>query len=172
MTQAKGSNLTLPGRFFENLEQAVMLSRDLLAILNEERKAMVAMDMQALAELSARKENRLHRLNALDSLIAEMTGNLQPEAGKRAGLSGLIPLLGKEEGSKLKQFQKRIAGLREEISRCDQINRFFASDVQNYINDAISLITSAIADRPLYGRLAGLARKPSLNQPSLISREV
>lgn len=172
MRQAKENNLTLPDRFFANLEQAVTLSQDLLAVLSEERKAMVAMDMQALAELSARKENRLLRLNTLDSLIAEMTSNLQPEAGNKAGLSGLIPLLGKEEGGKLKQFQQRIAGLREEISRCNQINKFFASDVQKYINDAISLITSAIADRPLYGRLHGLARKASLNQPALISREI
>jgi len=162
----------LPAKFFETLEQEILLSQDMLAILSEEQNALVAMDMQALIRLSSKKENRLSRLQALDAMLAEMTAELRPEAPeKTTRLAALIPLLNPEEGGKLTQYRKKLTGLREEILSRNQINRHFAADVKTYLNDAISLITRGIADRPLYG-LTGLSRKPSLNQPSLISREV
>lgn len=162
---------SLPPRFFETLEQEVLLSQDMLTILQAEQKALVAMDMQALINLSAKKENRLSRIQALDSLLAELTQELRPApSDKTAKLATLIPLLNPEQGGKLAQYRKKLTALREEILSRNQINRHFAADVKQYLNDAISLITSGIADRPLYG--LGLSRKPSLSQPSLISREV
>jgi flagellar biosynthesis/type III secretory pathway chaperone len=163
---------SLPAKFFEVLEQEIMLSQDMLAILNEEQKALVAMDMQALIHLSAKKENRLSRIQALDAMLTDMATVLRPGAPvKTARLSALIPMLPREEGDKLSQYRKKLAGLREEILSRNQVNRHFATDVKKYLNDAISLITSSIADRPMYG-LNGMSRKPSLNQPSLLSREV
>lgn len=162
----------LPARFFETLEQEVLLSQDMLAILSEEQKALVAMDMQALIRLSAKKENRLSRIQALDSLLVNLAAELRPEASdKPARLAALIPLLPQEEGEKLGQYRKKLTGLREEILSRNQINRHFATDVKAYLNDAISLITSGIADRPMYG-LTGRSKHASLNQPSLISRAV
>ena len=170
-TQTTGQH-SLPARFFETLEQEVLLSQDMLSILSEEQKALVAMDMQALISLSGKKENRLSRIQALDSLLADLAAELRPETyDKTARLAALIPLLNTEEGAKLDQYRKKLTGLREEILSRNQINRHFATDVKQYINDAISLITSGIADRPMYG-LTGLSRKSSLNQPSLISRAV
>lgn len=165
-------NISLPARFFEILEQEVLLSKDMLAILREEQKALVAMDMQALITLSAKKENRLGRIQALDIMLAEMAEEIRPRAeGKPAKLTALIPLLNLTDGQKLDQYRKKLNGLREEILRGNQINKHFAEDVKQYLNDAITLITSGIADRPLYG-LSGISSKPSLRQPSLISREV
>lgn len=162
----------LPARFFETLEEEILLAQDMLAILSEEQKALVHMDIQALLRLSGKKENRLSRIQALDSLLTEMAGELCPESpGKTARLAALIPLLPPEEGEKLGRSRNRLAGLREEILSRNRINRHFAADVKKYLNDAITLITSGIADRPLYG-LTGLNRKPSLNPPSLLSREV
>lgn len=163
---------SLPGKFYEALEQEVLLSQDMLAILHEEQKALVAMDMQSLIRLSTKKENRLSRIQALDSLLAQMAGELRPGAPEKTPrLAALIPLLNPEEGAKLGQYRKKLTGLREEILSRNQINKHFASDVRTYLNDAISLITSGIADLPTYG-LTGRSRKPSVNQPSLISREV
>ena len=163
---------SLPARFFETLEQEVLLSQDMLAILHEEQKALVGMDLQALIHLSAKKENRLSRIQALDSQVAEMSKALRPDApGNTARLAALIPLLNPEEGKKLGQYRKKLTGLREEILSRNQINRHFAADVKKYLNDAISLITSGIADRPMYG-FTGRSKHASLNQPSLISREV
>ncbi|MDG4475837.1 flagellar export chaperone FlgN [Thiovibrio frasassiensis] len=162
----------LPAKFFEALEQEILLSQDLLVILNEEQKALVIMDMQALILLSNKKENRLSRLQALDSLLADLTRELCPEAkGKTARLGALIPLLSQEEGETLNLYRTKLSGLREEILSRTQINKHFAADVKTYLNDAISLITSGIAERPMYG-LTGRSKKPSLNQPSFISREV
>ncbi|OGQ98614.1 MAG: hypothetical protein A2505_07375 [Deltaproteobacteria bacterium RIFOXYD12_FULL_55_16] len=156
----------------EALEQEVVLSQDMLAILQTEQKALLNMDMQALILLSDKKENRLSRIQALDSQIAELTREALPEAaGKTTRFTALIPLLKPEEGEKLARYRKRLAWLREEILSRNQINRHFAADVKTYLNDAISLITSGIAERPLYGG-SGFSRKPSLNQPSFISREV
>ncbi len=163
---------SLSARFYEVLEQEVQLSEDMLAILGEEQKALTAMDMQALIRLSARKQNRLNRIQSLDAMLAEMAGEILPGAQtKTARLAALIPLLSPEEGKKVGQYRKNLTRLREEILSRNQINGHFAEDVKTYLNDAIALITSSIADRPMYG-LTGLSKKPSLNQPSLISREV
>lgn len=163
---------SLPAKFFEALEQEVILSQDMLAILQAEQKALVAMDMQSLIHLSGKKENRLSRIQALDSLLADLAAEIRPEThDKTARFSALIPLLNPEEGTKLGQYRKKLTGLREDILSRNQINRHFAEDVKTYLNDAISLITSGIADRPMYG-ITGRSRKPSLNQPSLISRAV
>lgn len=163
---------SLPARFYEALEQEILLSQNMLAILSEEQKALVSMDMQALIRLSGKKENRLSRLQALDCLLTELAGEILSEApGKSAKLSALIPLLDPEEGKKLGQYRKKLTGLREEILSRNQINSHFAADVKTYLNDAITLITSGIADRPMYG-LTGRSMKPSLNQPALLSREV
>ena len=162
----------LPPRFFEILEQEVLLSQDMLAILHEEQKALVDMDMQALLRLSSMKQNRLSRLQTLDSLLAERAEEFRPEAAaKPAKLADLIPLLNPEEGEKLGQYRQKLTELRKEVISRNLRNRSFAADVKQYLHDAISLITSGITDRPIYG-LTGLSRKPSLNQPSLISREV
>ena len=163
---------SLPAKFYETLEQEVLLSQDMLAILREEQNGLVSMDIQALLRLSSKKENRLSRIQALDSLLAEMAETFHPEAhGKTARLAALIPLLPREEGEKLGQYRKKLTGLREDILSRNRVNKHFAADVKQYLHDAISLITSGIADRPIYG-LNGLSRKPSLNQPSLLSREV
>ena len=163
---------SLPARFFETLEQEILLSQDMLAILREEQNGLVSMDIQALLRLSSKKENRLSRIQALDSLLAEMTGALCPQTGgKGTRLAALIPLLNPEEGEKIGRYRKKLRELREEILSRNRINKHFAADVKQYLHDAISLITSGIADRPMYG-LNGLSRKPSLNQPSLLSREV
>ena len=163
---------SLPAKFFETLDQEVLLSQDMLVILQAEQKALVAMDMQGLIHLSTKKENRLSRIQALDSQLAEMAGELRPEApGTTARLGALIPLLNPEDGEKLTQYRKKLIGLREDILSRNQINKHFAADVKTYLNDAISLITSGIAERPMYG-LTGRSTKPSLNQPSLISRAV
>jgi len=173
MQQTETTELrSLPAKFFETLEQEVLLSQDMLAILNEEQKALVAMDMQALIRLSAKKENRLDRIQALDSLLADLAAELSPAAhDKTARLAALIPLLNPEEGEKVSQYRKKLTWLRKEILSHNQINKHFAEDVKTYLNDAITLITSSIADRPMYG-LTGRSMRPSLNQPSLISREV
>jgi len=163
---------SLPARFYEVLEQEVQLSEDMLAILREEQKALTAMDMQGLIHLSAKKQNRLNRIQALDTMLAEMTGEILPAANaKTARLSALIPLLNPEEGKKVGHYRKNLTRLREEILSRNQTNGHFAADVKTYLNDAITVITSGIAERPMYG-LTGLSKKPSLNQPSLISREV
>lgn len=163
---------SLPARFYEILEQEILLSQDMLAILQEEQKALVSMDMQELLRLSGKKENRLSRIQALDSMLADLTEEFRPEgADKTARLSALIPLLNPSEGARLDLYRKKLAGLREEILSRNQVNKHFAADVEKYLNDAISLITSGIAERPMYG-LTGRSKKPSLSQPSLISREV
>src|SRR3990167_8277685 len=90
---------------------------------------------------------------------------------KTARLAALIPLLAPEEGGKLGRYRKKLTGLREEILSRNQINKHFAADVKQYLNEAISLITSGIADRPMY-EFTGRSRQPSSNQPSFISREV
>lgn len=166
---------TVPPRLFEVLEQEATLSEELLALLDQEQATLVAMEVQALVALTRRKTNLLTRIQAADALLQEMVGQLLAGTAGKANLTGVINGLARgEERERLAATRQRLLRLREQIVAKNTINRHFAEDTQRYLNDAISLITSAAAEnQDSYQRGRGNGRKPpSANRPALISRAV
>jgi hypothetical protein len=78
------------------------------------------------------------------------------------------------ERDRLIALRQRLLALREEIISKNTINRLFAEDTQRCLNDAITLITSALTeghDSYQRGKDTG-KRPPSASRPALISRAV
>ncbi len=162
----------LPARFFEILKQEIAVSQEMLSVLKEEKQALIDMEMQTIINLSRKKEHCLKRLQGLDEMIQQVSRTItgaQPHENIR--LKDLVGLLPPLEAKKLEAVRVKLSSLREEVLSKNLINKKFAEETKNFLGDAISTITSTVAERPMYGRSKGL-NKPSVNQPSLISREV
>lgn len=176
MTTATATEMiAIPPRLFEVLDQEVSLSEEMLALLEQEKAALVAVDVQGLVAITRRKTNQLNRIQALDVLLQEMTGQLMAGTPGKPSLTAVINQVARgEERERLAASRQRLLRLREEILAKNTVNHYFAADTQRYLNDAISLITNALAENPdSYQRGGNPGRRPpSANRPSLISRAV
>ncbi len=161
----------IPKKIFDLLEREVQLSQEMLSLLESEKNALAAMDMQSLVSLSRKKVGQLTTMQAVDESLQETARQITDlPAGKPVKLENLASLATGEDMDRLKAYRKKLTQLREEILGRNMVNKHFAEDTKSYLNDAISLITSAVAERPMYGTKG--VGKPSTKQPALISREV
>lgn len=164
----------LPPLFFKAMEQEIILSEEMVTILNAEQQALVAVDMPALISLSTRKGALATRLAAMDTQLQEMAraamGQPQDTVIRLRAIAGLLD---PAEASKLEASRLRLASLRNEILSKTIVNRKFTEETRQFLNDALTTITGSMTERPLYGRNMGRGMgRPMTNQPSLISREV
>ena len=171
-TTNPANNNPLPAKFFEALEQEVTLAQEMVTLLAEEKKALVAMEMPKLIHLSKKKSNYAASIQALDELTQEIARKIitSPDA-KTIKIASLTPFLSSEQAEKLQKYREELARLQELIITGNQINKLFAEDVKTYLNDAISLITSTAAQQPIYN-LKGVNKQASVRQPTFISQEV
>ena len=145
--------------------------RGFLRTLEEEKQALVDMDIQLLISTTAKKEYQLGRLTHLDKMAQEKVveiGNTLGQ-GKIKKLSSLHALLDENDGLTLQGHIRTLAGLREEIRDRNIINRKFTMDTLNYIENGISLITGGVEVDKRY-HAGGVSRLGA--GPALISREV
>ncbi len=173
----------VPEKIFTVLEREVQLSHELLDILDQEKKVVSRMDLPALIALSRKKDERLLNIQQLDETLRQMTGADKAGAGERKSvrsggkpeitvinLSAMAKQCPPADAARLVQYRDRLGELREEILAKNSINRRFIKEVRGFLNDAISLITGALADDRGYGARGGV--KPVNARPTLLSREV
>lgn len=164
---------TIPPRFFEILEEEVALSEEMLNLLDQEKAALISMDMQGLIAVSRKKTNQLARIQGMDVALQELSGQITAAADGKASLGTVIQLVGEEAiRDRLQGYRRQLLQLREGILSKNVINKHFAEDTRHYLNDAISLITSALVENPAAYQKGKAGKKPSANPPTLISREV
>ena len=169
-TNAASRNL--PDEVFELLRKEVDLSREMLTLLDHEKTALVAMDVPALVELSRQKLKQLSRIRALDESLQNASRRLTDSTAPAIRLSSLNDYASEAERPQLEDLRQRLLALREQILSKNIINKRFAEDTQHYLNDAISLFTTAAAEQhPSYGK-AKQSGKSYANQPTMISCEV
>ena len=145
--------------------------RGFLRTLEEEKQALVDMDIQLLISITAKKEYQLGRLTHLDKLVREKVVEISNTLGqgKVETLSSLRAFFDENDGVTLQRHIRTLAGLREEIRDRNIINRKFTMDTLSYIENGISLITGGIETDKRY-HAGGMRRLGG--GPALISREV
>lgn len=169
-TNAAARNI--PDEVFELLRKEVDLSQEMLTLLDQEKTALVAMDMPTLIELSRQKLKQLGRIQALDESLQETSRRLTDSTTPAITLSSLNDYASEAERPQLEDLRHRLLALREQILSKNMVNKRFAEDTQHYLSDAISLITTAAAEQhPSYGK-AKQGGKSYANQPTMISCEV
>ncbi|MBU0729638.1 MAG: flagellar protein FlgN [Proteobacteria bacterium] len=161
----------LPEAIFKILDQQVRLLKELGTIVEEEKKALSERDLSALVSLSRKKENQLKRIATLDTLLQETARNATniPQ-DKIIRLEDLRPHANEEELEILEGRKQTLESMREDVLERNMMNKRFTHDVLGYLNDAIHLITGAVAERSTYG--ARGSERRAVNGPTLISREV
>ncbi|MEW6519949.1 MAG: flagellar protein FlgN [Thermodesulfobacteriota bacterium] len=155
------------------LKRQIAISSGFLSILEEEKHALINMDVTSLISLTRKKESELAKIAQLDHSLQEVARRIVTSSApqkKTIKLAELIPFMTREQTLAVKKYRDQLAGLREKISSNNLINKRFASDTLGYLNDAISLICGEIAGEKVYSMRGRQPRKASV--PSLVSREV
>lgn len=172
-TEAQGSFIAIPQRFFELLQQQEHNSQAMLSLLAEEKKALLEMEMSALVSLSKRKEHQLAVIQNLDGILTDMAKDIALSAGIPVnGLSSLAPHLKAPDAEKLAGYRKKLTFLQEEILARNLINKKFAEETKKFLGEAITLISTGGSTQEGHGYTTRGLSKPSKNQPTFINREV
>ncbi|MBW1791772.1 MAG: flagellar export chaperone FlgN [Deltaproteobacteria bacterium] len=162
-------------RLRELLLAHVKLSTDFCSLLEDEKKALVKMNIPILAELVRKKDRELARIQRLDENIQEVSSRITLKDRKKKNVSAVklldtIPFLSADGQDMVLTYQKKLSLLRNNILTANHVNQRFASDTLGYINDAVSFICNGITSETLYNPARQEHRGKSL--PALVSREV
>lgn len=169
----KQQTLTDQQELFESLDLSQKMAEEILAVLEEENKAIRKMDVQALTRITKQKENLLIKIHYLDNRLSEIIKGFSTEKSRDIKkLKDLAPFLSADKAATLLQFCRNLAKSRQEIHTNNYINKRLTSDTLLCINDAIALITAQPAQNKLYGNKKGGAARYTRNAPTMISREV
>ncbi|MDH4321106.1 MAG: flagellar protein FlgN [Desulfobulbaceae bacterium] len=170
-TEEKLSKHINPAKLLELFERQIVLGEELLLLLGEEKTALIEMDMQALLSLSQKKEHQLLRLKNLDGALQEESRRLWPDSNEKViRLAALTPFVSEAENDRLASYRDRLAELRKNIDEKNLFNKQFAEDTGKFLNDAIQLISNAVAERPIYSTKG--THKQLASRANLLSREV
>lgn len=172
-TQENNQNRINPAKLLDIFNRQIILGKEFLKLLAEEKTALIEMDMQVLISLSQQKEQQLLRLQTLDQELQEESRRLWPENkgnNKIIKLAALAPLVKEEEYKRLNNCRESLTELHAEIQTKNLFNKQFAEDTGKFLSDAIKLISNAVADHPTYST-NGMRKKPGM-QYNLLSREV
>ena len=161
----------LTATMLDNLEKQMQLCKGFLCLLQEEHKALVAMDVDGLMRFSRKKEELLQHIHQLDDSIRDTTMEIARDRNSDSKtLTEIIPLLSGRTAETFDIFRKKLGAVREEILMRNLINKRFTEDTLNFLNDAISLITSGHHKHSVY---AGHGPAPSKNRTAaMVSKEV
>lgn len=156
---------------FRALEKEISLCEELVTVLEKEKSALIDMEMQQLIGLSGLKQSLTERISRQDECIRESIMTLVDEPdGTVVKLSAVEPVIGDNDAEVLRKYREKLASLRFQIEDRNLVNRRFAEESLQYIGDAISMITGAIAEHTSYESRGN--NRPSTPGPALISREV
>ncbi len=156
---------------FRSLEKEISLCEELVAVLESEKAALIAMEMQELIRLSDLKQSLTERISQQDECLRELIMELIEAPGSRVvKLSAIEPAIGDEDAVILSKYREKLASLRFQIEDKNLVNRRFAEETLEYIGDAISMITGAIAEHTSYESRGNT--RPTAPGPAMISREV
>lgn len=156
------------------LDKQIELAEKVLSITGEEKKALIDMDTDSLFSLARSKSDNLDTISACDaeirSTLAEITADSNTSRNNPVKLLDLLPFLGAEEATRLKDKRNRLAELRKKIISDNIVNQNFTTNVLGYLEDAVALIVNGIQENPIYNRQKrGLTDK---SRPALLSREI
>ncbi len=164
----------IPSGIFDLIERELSLSADLLALLEEEQAAVVALRMSELVALSRRKAEQIERIGEIDEQlrlqVEQCTGKPSPNAVRLSDLAAMTEGPAKK---RLEQQRKKLVALRQDIAAKSVVNQHFVEDTKRHLQEAISLITNAAAtkQKQIYGKPGQFGRRKA-GAPTLISREV
>ena len=154
------------------LDQEIAAYQALLQDMREEWECLKKDDTSILPSLLQAKAVHIDQIKEVRGSVDEILSKLlidSPSLSRKTILD-LIPLLSISQADRIRNYQKKMSGLREQIVRANEKNKHFIQEVLNYLRGLFSLLTSPVLEEPVYLK-DGRKISPPL-PPSWMSKEV
>ncbi len=170
-TQDQISDISAHETIITVLERELVLGQEIIDLLEQEREAIVKMDVSALIGFSQIKDDLFGALQEQDDKLRYVLENLCPNGpDKSAALATLDALFEGESEEHFKAMQHEWRELREKIVTRNLVNHQFIQETLSFLGDSIALFTGAEQKQGGYGAVG--QSKTVSNVPRVVSREV
>jgi flagellar biosynthesis/type III secretory pathway chaperone len=137
------------------LEHTTELYQALLAVVQNEKNAVVALDLQQLNEACKAKDNLLLKLRILEEQREQIMARLAAEIGcspQGLTLSQLSLLVDESYACRLVALSRDLLALIQSLQSATQQNKFLISHSMQLIQSSYKLLNNLMAADPLYYR--------------------
>lgn len=143
------------------LSQEAAEYRQLLTLLEDEERALLAGESGRVVELTKRKETLALELKVLEEARATLMGRLAAELAvpvESVTLTGLLDLAPADEVPSLRELRDELSDLTRRLFETNRRNGFLLERSLAHVRGALALLTSLVTQQPTYeptGRLFG-----------------
>ena len=146
----------LPGLTIENLlHEKVLLYRDLLDILEQEKKSIQEIDIDSLWKISRRKQEIASEIETargkiLDALKhASISHDMDMESFEIPKILAALP---EDVNERLRKVNVTLLSIKDDIQGLLRENKQFVGEYLNVLDELIGIITDSGSREPVYGR--------------------
>jgi hypothetical protein len=160
---------TLEKLFFEK----ILLYQELVGYLKEERKLLIETDMDALWEISEKKQTIVPRIEAVrEKMLAILSeGAIDHQMdGASFSLTTVLSLIPHEERERFRKPYLSLVNLKAETSERNQENKRFVEKSLDFLDDLIGILASAGGSNDMYNNNGVSSNKSHAN--ILLHKEV
>lgn len=143
------------------LSQEAAEYRQLLTLLEDEERALLAGESGRVVELTKRKETLALEIKVLEEARATLMGRLAAELTvpvESVTLTGLLDLAPADEVPSLRELRDELSDLTRRLFETNRRNGFLLERSLAHVRGALALLTSLVTQQPTYeptGRLFG-----------------
>ena len=136
-----------------SLEQATELYQSLFRVLQNEKDAVVGLNLQQLNEACKAKDNLLLKLRILEEQREQIMARVAAEFGRspqRLTITELSLLVDKSYAERLRQCSSDLVALIRALQDTSRQNKFLMSHSMQLIQGSYNLLNNLMAANPVY----------------------
>jgi len=164
----KAFGLTIETQFHEK----ILLYRDLLDVLEQEKKSITEIDIESLWEISEKKQRIASKIENIRKKIVHTLKDSSPSPDvdeDRFELSRIMSVVPSEIAERLKKAHVTLVSLKNNIQVLLSENKRFVGEYLNVLDELIGIITDSGKPNQVYGKDRYAGR---LAAPMFLHREV
>ncbi len=164
----KAFGLTIETLFHEK----ILLYRDLLDVLEQEKKSITEIDIEGLWEISEKKQQIASKIEDIRKKIIHTLKDASPSPDVEEDqfeMSQILSVVPSEIAERLKKVHVTLVSLKNNIQVLLSENKRFVGEYLNVLDELIGIITDSGSPGEIYGKDRCSGR---LNSQLLLHREV
>ena len=135
--------------------EKILLYQDLLDVLEQEKKAIMDIDLDALWKISDKKQKTALKLEAVRSNILDTLTRASISHDMDAASfqpSKILPLLPEKTAERLQKVNVTLVALKNDIQGLLTENKRFVGEYLGVLDELIGIITNVEHSKPVYGK--------------------
>jgi hypothetical protein len=139
-------------RLWDLLDQEMAAYQILLQDMRGEWECLKKDDPLTLSSLLQAKRLHIDKIKEIRVSMDEVLSKLLVDNAllSQKTILDLIPHLSNPQADRIRNYQKTMNGIKEQIVRINEKNRRFIQEVLNYLKDLFSLLISSVQEEPVY----------------------